>query len=314
MATLLSAARKGDRAALERRLNAGDAVNATDSEGNTALHLAVEATKNELPLLECLLAHNADVDVQNAVGATPLHYCALRKTLHREVAELLLRRGANPNVSMGDGKTPLFIASDAQCLDLVECLLANGANATIVDREHNCCLHSVFVSEGRESAKRPLVEALIAAGCPVQLQNRDGVSPLHLAAQTGYVRLVQLLLERGAVVNTTTNAGDTCMHFATKANSVELMDLLYAFDSDLLNRSNNQGNTPLHVAATEGKLEAAVFLIKRGADLNVKNSKRETPYDIVRHHGRMADLHSAEMANLLKVARDKSGDGKCILQ
>lgn len=42
------------------------------------------------------------------------------------------------------------------------------------------------------------------------------------------------------------------------------------------------GWTALHYASREGQLEAVQFLLKKGANIEIKNNKGETPFDIVK--------------------------------
>jgi len=60
-------------------------------------------------IVELLLRHGANPNVQNARGETPMHFAVLYKK--PELVELLLRHGADPNVQSARGETPLDIAS-----------------------------------------------------------------------------------------------------------------------------------------------------------------------------------------------------------
>ena len=52
-----------------------------------------------------------------------------------------------------------------------------------------------------------------------------------------------------------------------------------------LDARNESGNTPLHEAARDGRLEICEFLIKHDADVNAKNTNGETPLDIATKKG-----------------------------
>ena len=54
-------------------------INQLDTQGNTALHLAV--IQDNLPLIGLLLSAKANIDAQNAAGSTPLHLAAKQDNL-----------------------------------------------------------------------------------------------------------------------------------------------------------------------------------------------------------------------------------------
>ncbi|WP_353270420.1 ankyrin repeat domain-containing protein [Wolbachia endosymbiont (group A) of Myopa testacea] len=68
---LLEAARKGDIDAVNRPINEGANVNATDWLQETPLHLA--AVRGHKEVVEALLDKGANVDVQNDKGETPFN-------------------------------------------------------------------------------------------------------------------------------------------------------------------------------------------------------------------------------------------------
>jgi len=82
---------------------------------------------------------------------------------HAEVVELLLAKGADPNKANKDGETPLFDASGQGHVEVVELLLAKGADPNKEDK--------------------------------------DGWTPLFWACRYPHVEVVELLLKAGADVN-----------------------------------------------------------------------------------------------------------------
>ena len=51
-------------------------------------------------------------------------------------------------------------------------------------------------------------------------------TPLHKAAQFGYISIIQLLIENGADVNASNSEGETALHYAMKKNNAELEEYL----------------------------------------------------------------------------------------
>lgn len=138
---LLASVWSGDLDDVERRLDAGEAADAVDADGRTALvHAVIDGS---LPLVELLLRHGADVNVQDNNGHSPLHFAA--RGFRVEIAAALLKAGAHLELQDRFGNTPL---SDA-----------------------------VFESRGRGE----MIRLLLANGADRERKNHQGVSPLALA-------------------------------------------------------------------------------------------------------------------------------------
>ena len=88
----------------------------------------------------------------------------------------------------------------------------------------------------------------------VAVRNYKGKTALHVAAKSGFVPAMTLLLEHGADANAADPAGET-----------PLFDVI---------RST--------IKRTERKLGAVALLLEHGADVTVKNKKGQTPIDIAR--------------------------------
>lgn len=72
------------------------------------------------------------------------------------------------------------------------------------------------------------VEEIIGQGADSNFPNPDGSgkSPLHLAAASGNVAIVRILLDRAASINAQDAEGDTALHAAVEADSFEVLGML----------------------------------------------------------------------------------------
>src|SRR5689334_22939053 len=104
---LIDAARNGNIAVVRALLQSRVDVNATQPDGATALHWAVD--RDRLDIADALLKAGARVNVDNDYGVTPLMLAAANGS--GPVVERLLAAGANPNAALPTGETVLMTAS-----------------------------------------------------------------------------------------------------------------------------------------------------------------------------------------------------------
>ena len=81
------------------------------------------------------------------------------------------------------------------------------------------------------------------------------------------------------VINLTNEYGETPLHVGALKNAVSSIQLLLERGSEV-DRRDFWGETPLHNAVYESNIKIAAFLLKKGADPNLFNKKRLTPYHI----------------------------------
>jgi ankyrin repeat protein len=120
------------------------------------------------------------------------------------------------------GRMPLHEAAVNGHKDVVELLLAKGADVNAKDRNGNMTpLHW-----GVWSYKKDVVELLLANGADVKARNNNGLTPLHMAAQRGLKDIAELLLAKGAEVTASNNNGETPLHMAAQRGRKDMAELL----------------------------------------------------------------------------------------
>ena len=250
----------------------------------TPLHKAV-ATE-QLETAKLLLDAGANVNAIRKYGETPLHLAM--NTGHSEMVKLLLDAGANVNASQS-GDTPLVRAIHRGEKEIVKFLIQAGAIVSTKGGYGNTPLHYAV-----RNGEKEMVNILLAAGADVNTIRKDGYTPLHWAVYRHMSEIVKLLLKAGANVNIAKNNGYTPLHTAVDKVQKEMVELLLAAGADV-NRIDKIGNTPLHIAASKSGyelVEITKILIQKGADVNLKNGKLETPLSI-------ALREKSDAANLL---------------
>ncbi|NXF24964.1 ANKK1 protein, partial [Rhodinocichla rosea] len=98
-------------------------------------------------------------------------------------------------------------------------------------------------------------------------QERDGWTPLHLAAQNNFENVARVLLSRQADPNAQEVDGKTALHVAAGFGHVGLVKLLASQGADLERKQKNL-RTPLHVAVERGKFRVVQYLLKNGVSVN----------------------------------------------
>ncbi|MCB9706195.1 MAG: ankyrin repeat domain-containing protein [Myxococcales bacterium] len=123
---------------------------------------------------------------------------------------------------------------------------------------------------------RACVDALIAAGAPLDAVNVQGRSALHLAADQGHGEVVAALCAAGAALDGQDFHGHTPLHLAAWQDHQGALAALCAAGAALERRDVN-GDTPLAVAATEPVPAIIRALLAAGAAIEATNDHGQTP-------------------------------------
>ena len=185
------------------------AVNTTDEDGNTPLHLAAQAedTADSAEFMKFLLDHGAALDVPNQLGFTPVYVTLFRNhpyTYARPrwgLFELLLARGAPYDINLACVKGDI---------DKVRSLLA--ADAGAVHFQAPCKKRPL--SCAAEFGRRDIVALLAGRGRRYPTPRKPTcyrTFPLVAAAKQNDLAMVQMLLEHGANPNAQTDGAEVAL-------------------------------------------------------------------------------------------------------
>ncbi|SIT92982.1 ankyrin repeat domain-containing protein [Edaphobacillus lindanitolerans] len=192
---LITAAAEGDTKAVLELLEAGAPIDATDSDGVTAVMAATQ--RNEVDTVRKLIERGADIDIRNHRQDNVLLYAGAEGLL--EIVQLALEAGADPALTNRYGGTALIPASERGHVAVVEELLTNSE----IDVNHLNDLHWTALLEavilgngGRDHQK--IVQLLVDHGADVDIADRDGITPLQHAERHGYEEVAGILKKAGA--------------------------------------------------------------------------------------------------------------------
>ncbi|KAE8417856.1 ankyrin repeat-containing domain protein [Aspergillus pseudocaelatus] len=246
------------------------------SDAPTPLQIA--ATNGYANIVRMLLCRR-DIEVGGRkVEKRPIFMAALNG--HTEIANLLLTRDESHYVR-------LFLpwVASRGLVDMVKMALDSQiVNPNGHDREFRTALHHA-VGQGREDLVRLLLQRnetnpnledsnrnlpifrllLDDERTSIGKSNFHGMTPLHVACKHGYLTFVESILAREDVnINALDAACQTPLCYAIDSNSDGVIQLLLENKStDHSQPDNNQGKTPLYVAAKNGHSKLAVMLMQR---------------------------------------------------
>ncbi|KAL4646456.1 ankyrin repeat and SOCS box protein 10-like [Arapaima gigas] len=187
--------------------------------GTTALHEACEGGHGECARL--LLSYGAGANAVSEDGLMPLHVCTSPESL--ECAKHLLLFGAAVNGrSLEEDDTPLHVAARHGLVDHVDLYLRYGAEVEKKNDEGQTPLNTACSEpQAPEDLERyfRVCEVLVRAGADVRAGDRDNQTPLHMACKHVNPGVVDLLLSRGADVNSMCYNGNAPLHNVLKATA-----------------------------------------------------------------------------------------------
>lgn len=141
---LLQATERGDLVAVRSLVAQGTDVNATQTNGWTALMLAVQNT--HASIVEYLLAHGADVHRRSTLYNDTDAMLLAAESGNLSICLMLLAHGGNINEIDIDGDTPLMHAvsngnlSPKQVYQVTKLPIKHGANVNVSDKIGNTAL------------------------------------------------------------------------------------------------------------------------------------------------------------------------------
>ncbi|XP_068122282.1 transient receptor potential cation channel subfamily V member 3 [Hyperolius riggenbachi] len=196
--------------------------------GKTCLMKALLNINDNTPGIVCILLSfatengfldrfiNAEYTEENYKGQTALNIAIERR--QGDLVKCLIRKGANINVRAKGrffnpknkhegfyfGETPLALAACTNQPDVVQLLMENShTDVTIQDSVGNTVLHAlVTVAENSEAQNNFIIRMYdtILRTCKNKslesIENREGLTPMQLAAKTGKTEILHYILSR----------------------------------------------------------------------------------------------------------------------
>jgi ankyrin repeat protein len=262
--------------------------------------VADAAMRGDKAAVRTLLQQKADVNAQQIDGTSALHWAVEANDL--ELAGILLTAGAKPMTANRAGATPMLLATQNGNADMIERLLAAGAdpNAPLTKTSDTALMMAA------RTGKVEAVRALLDHGAQVNAHETwGGTTALMWAASERHPDVAKLLIEHGADVNAKSyfvpsasgrgfegatpvppkpnqpieefaSGMLTPLMFAARENDLDSAKLLVKAGANL-NAQGGDGKDALSLALFDGSYDVADFLVESHANVNQKDAQRFTP-------------------------------------
>lgn len=216
------------------------------------------------------VANDKDFSTFDIVRAT--QYGALERC--RELVEA----GADVNQPDNETVTLLHWAAINNRQDIIRYYVSKGA---IVDAVGGDLLATPLHWASRQGHLGSVV-TLMQYGADPRIQDAEGVSCLHIAAQFGHTAIVAYFVAKGVDLNLPDRTGMTpLMWCAYKVLSLDPTRLLLTFGASTTIQDNIYGNTALHWAIISKNHTAISTLVTHGANLEIPNAQGETALSLI---------------------------------
>jgi ankyrin repeat protein len=162
-----------------------------------------------------------------------------------EIAKLLLENGADPN------KAPRILDDGSEISALFKHYGVPPKD--INDKNHMGWPPLVYACRGDNGEHPDEVQTLLDLGADIDVRNHKGKTALHYAAKAGFLKVINLLIEKGATVDATDQDGETPLFEAIRSTIKDGEKQRAALEALLVkganpNLRNQKGLTVLQVA------------------------------------------------------------------
>lgn len=235
----------------------------------------------------------------------------------REQQLLALREELLKRESQGGPHVQVF----SETVKPVSDLLAIEANKYLEDAfddevipstQQTSHLQELHFANAIKMADIALVKELVGRKVSLAIHDELGNTPLHWAISTDLneqqkIDLMKILIAGGANINAANNAGQTPVHMVALALHDTPALLQFMREQSALADvalMDMEGQTPLHVAVTKGRMDLIKLLLASNVQVDAKNLKGLTPLQLVLESALQATAKRSIITDLIEAGAD----------
>ena len=256
-------------------------------EGYTPLILAVLYGTTET-FKKLVQAPHIDIDAYPSDLYAPLWLAA--DSGNFEMVQILAEAGANLESKGGEYlTTPLGTSIHGGNLNLLRYLISKGANVN-----SRSTSGSTPASYAANQGNVEILSMLQEAGADLDdLAGPSNTTLLTIAAAANRLNIVDFLISQRVDLNRVDLDGLNAVYFAARDGYLDILQSLAKAGADLDMIYGKQQYSAVSVALVEGNMDAALYLIKNGANIDIQSAKGFTPSDIAAYYGHLSVLKSS---------------------
>ena len=287
--TMISyAARGGNKEIIKNLIELGvDYKTKNKNNGNAFMFASrgFRGSTNKVEFFKFLEKIGIEANIITKENETPLHALAFRQK-DLKVFELFIKKGVDPNIENKDGNTALINAVRSSNVEIAKFLQGYTKNINHKNKEGMSALVYAFRNGDIE-----LAEFLLENGSDILIKDNNKRNVIaHLFDSFSYSNkenfdeLLDKSLKMGVNPNDVIVGNNNLIHLACEKTSNFLVKKAISLDQEI-NLKNDNGLTPLHLAAMKSKDDKMLkTLIEGGADTALLTDFDETVYDLAKEN------------------------------
>ncbi|GFU24644.1 ankyrin repeat protein MM_0045 [Nephila pilipes] len=204
--------------------------------GYTPMHLAAKLASSKVSksclqnLLDTLklMCEKVDVTIRSYRIETPIHRLVTGNRDCRDSLRIFIENNYELDAQNERGETSLMCAIDKGYINMATMLIEAGANVNIKDRHFQTALHHSV-----QKNQLIMVKLLLDAQCDINATDLNGDSALHIASSKGLTDMVRILISYPEIdVNVQNIRGSTPLLNAVESGFAKVVELLLELYSD----------------------------------------------------------------------------------